>query len=257
VRERWARGEVVLDCWSSGGSPTTTEAIGKLGFDSMVIDMQHTLADFKDVAMNFLALRGTGTVPMVRVPWNDVSIVQRVLDAGAEGVMCPVVSNRAEAEQFIGAARYPPMGFRSWGPFRANKPVMEYWEGANEDIITFAQIETREGIANLDEIASTPGLDALFVGPADLSISHGGRPEQNYRDAQVAEHHKKIIAAAHNAGKKAGMLALTQPDVELAHEWGMDFLSIGMESAMAIMGARAVLEYSKPIVGWTTEAAVG
>jgi 4-hydroxy-2-oxoheptanedioate aldolase len=215
----------------------------------MVTDMQHTMAEFKDVALNFIALRGTGTVPIVRVPWNDVSIVQRVLDAGALGVMCPVVNNRAEADQFVSAARYPPMGFRSWGPFRANKPVMDYWAEANEDILTFAQIETVEAMSNLDEIAATPGLDVLFVGPADLSISHGGRPEQNYRDAQVAEHHKQIIAAAHNAGKKAGMLALTQPDVELAHEWGMDFLSIGMESAMAIMGARAVLDYSSKIVG--------
>ncbi|MCW2539987.1 MAG: putative aldolase [Frankiales bacterium] len=237
VRERWSRGEVVVDCWLSGSSMTTAESIGRLGYDSVVIDMQHTLADFKDVAGCLIALTGTGTTAMVRVPGNDSSMIQKLLDAGAEGIMCPMINNPAEAQAFVGACRYPPLGVRSNGPFRTKEGGRAYFHTANDTVVTLAQIETREAMENLDAIAATPGLDALFVGPSDLSISYGGEPVMDYDNPVTAERHRQIVEAAHRAGKKAGMLALTPPDVPLAVEWGMDLISVGMDGMLVILGA--------------------
>jgi 4-hydroxy-2-oxoheptanedioate aldolase len=242
IRERWSRNEVVIDCWLSGSSMTLAESIGKLGYDSVVIDMQHTMADFRDIVGCLIALTGTGTAALVRVPGNDSSMIQKVLDAGADGIMCPMVNNPADAKAFVGAVRYPPMGVRSNGAFRTKEGPREYFRSANETIVTLAQIETREAIENLDVIAATPGLDALFVGPSDLSISYGGEPIMDYTDPVTAKRHQQIIEAAHRAGKKAGMLALTPPDVPLAVEWGMDFISVGMDTMLAILGARAALD---------------
>jgi 4-hydroxy-2-oxoheptanedioate aldolase len=221
---------------------TLAESIGKLGYDSVVIDMQHTMADFRDIVGCLIALTGTGTTALVRVPGNDSSMIQQVLDAGADGIMCPMVNNPADAKAFVGAVRYPPMGVRSNGAFRTKEGPRDYFRSANETIVTLAQIETREAMENLDAIVATPGLDALFVGPTDLSISYGEEPSMNYTDPTMAKRHQEIIDAAHRAGKKAGMLALTPPDVPLAVEWGMDFISVGMDSMLAILGARAALE---------------
>jgi 4-hydroxy-2-oxoheptanedioate aldolase len=221
---------------------TLAESIGKLGYDSVVIDMQHTMADFKDIVGCLIALTGTGTAALVRVPGNDSSMIQKVLDAGADGIMCPMVNNPAEAKAFVGAVRYPPMGVRSNGAFRTKGGPREYFRTANETVVTLAQIETREAIENLDAIVATPGLDALFVGPTDLSISYGRDPGMDYTDPETAKLHQQIVDAAHRGGKKAGMLALTPPDVPLAIGWGMDFLSVGMDTMLALMGARAALE---------------
>ena len=119
IRNRWSAGETVLDCWVSGSSVLSTEVIGRLGFDSIVIDMQHTMAEYRDVVTSIIALTATPTVPLVRVPGNDPLLIGRVLDAGARGVMSPMINNRAEAERFVGACRYSPEGTRSFGPYRA------------------------------------------------------------------------------------------------------------------------------------------
>lgn len=171
LRDRWHNGEVAVDCWLTGTSPTNSELIGRVGFDSVVIDMQHTMAGFTDVGMSILALTGTGTTVLVRVPGNDPIIVQRILDAGADGVMCPMVNTREEAEKFVSAVRYPPLGTRSVGAYRATGNPVEQFHLANETLIAAVQIETVEAMSNLDEIAATPGLDMLFVGPGDLAVS--------------------------------------------------------------------------------------
>jgi 4-hydroxy-2-oxoheptanedioate aldolase len=217
------------------------EAVGRLGFDSVVIDMQHTMADFRDVAACLLALEGTGTAGIVRVPWNEPSTIQKVLDAGADGVMCPMVNTPEQAAAFVGAVRYPPLGYRSAGAYRARVDGLTYFRNANAELLAIAQIETVEAMSNLTEIAETPGLDVLFVGPGDLSISYGGDPVLDYNDPDTEARHLQIVEAAHAAGKKAGMLALGPGDVEKAVSWGMDFISPGMENMLVAQGAKAVL----------------
>jgi 4-hydroxy-2-oxoheptanedioate aldolase len=254
-RDRLENGETVIDCWLTGTSPMNSEAIGRLGFDSVVIDMQHTMASFHDVAMSLLALTGTGTTQLVRVPGNDSSLIQRVLDAGSDGVMCPMVNNPEQARQFVNSVRYFPLGERSVGAYRVDGSMLAYFDRANEEIISIAQIETVEAMSNLDAIAATPGLDMLFVGPGDLAVSHGGRPIIDYSDPDTEDRHRRIIEAAHKAGKYAGMLVFSPEDIERAYGWGMDMLSVAMEGALVQAGAREALNYGLQVAGRANPAA--
>jgi 4-hydroxy-2-oxoheptanedioate aldolase len=242
LREKWQDGEVAVDCWLTGTSPTNSELVGRMGFDSVVIDMQHTMAGFTDVGMSILALTGTGTTVLVRVPGNDPIMVQRILDAGADGVMCPMVNTADEAEAFVSAVRYPPLGTRSIGAYRATEGIVDHFRQANEQLVAAVQIETAEAMDNLDAIASTPGLDMLFVGPGDLSVSYGGEPVIDYADPVTEQRHRRIAEAAHAAGKRAGMLTFSESDTRRAVEWGYDLLSVGMEGMLIATGARRVLD---------------
>lgn len=247
LRDKWRRGEVAVDCWLTGTSPTNSELIGRMGFDSVVVDMQHTMAGFSDVGMSILALTGTNTTVLVRVPGNDPLMVQRILDAGADGVMCPMVNNREEAEKFVSAVRYPPLGTRSVGAYRVAGDMLDYFRQANEKIIAAVQIETVEAMSNLDDIASTPGLDMLYVGPGDLAVSYGGDPVIDYSDPETEERHRRIAEAAHAAGKYAGMLAFSEDDIRRAIAWGFDMVSVGMEAMLLASGARRVLDLGRSL----------
>lgn len=249
IRERWDAGETAVDCWVSGTSMTIVEAIGRLGFDGVVVDMQHTMADYTDVARALVALSGTGTAGLVRVPGLDPYLVQRVLDAGADGVMCPMVNNADDAARFVDAVRYPPLGRRSVGAYRVADPAGAYFDNANRDLIAIAQIETAEAMDNLEAIAATDGLDVLFSGPADLSVSYGGRPAFDSGDPVTAARHIRMAKVAHAAGKKAGLLALRPHDVERAVEWGMDLVSVAMESRLISEGAGEALRRGRATVG--------
>ena len=163
VRSVWDSGRAVLDCWVSGTSMLNAETIGRAGFDSVLIDMQHSMCDFKDVANTIMALSSSPVAVIVRVPGNDQYIIQRVLDAGADGVMCPMINTPEEAARFVGAVRYPPTGYRSFGAYRTTGDTQDYYRRANSELLAFAQIETVQAMENVDNIAATPGLDALFV----------------------------------------------------------------------------------------------
>jgi 4-hydroxy-2-oxoheptanedioate aldolase len=152
------------------------------------------------------AISTTDAVPMVRTPWNEPGVIMRLLDAGAYGVICPMVNNRADAEAFVAACRYPPDGIRSNGPYRALMyGGSDYQAHANAEIITLGMIETREAMANLDEIAATPGLDGLYIGPSDLSMAHGEAPVLDHFDGPIVPLIARIREAAHAAGKVAGL----------------------------------------------------
>jgi len=252
LRERLNDDGVIVDCWLSGTSPSNAELVGRLGFDSVVIDMQHTMAGFTDVAMCLLALSGTGTTALVRVPGNDSSMIQRVLDAGADGVMCPLVNTPEEARRFVSAVRYPPLGTRSIGAYRTTESIVDHYRVANDQIFAAVQIETVEAMENLDEIAQTPGLDMLFVGPGDLAVSFGGDPVIDYADPETGERHRRIAAAAHRAGKTAGMLTFSEDDTRRAIEWGFDMVSVGMEGGLLVRGALQVLAEGRGLAAGRT-----
>lgn len=249
VRQRWAAGDVALDCWVSGVSMTIAEAIGRLPCDAVVIDMQHTPADLRDVTSSLIALAGTGATAIVRVPGNDAALIQKVLDAGADGVMCPMVNSRAEAEELVAAVRYPPLGRRSFGPWRPAVGAANYYARANDELIAIAQIETLEALAAIDEIAAVPGLDVLYAGAADLAVSAGEDPLVSPADdAEAAARVRAIADAAHRAGKRAGMLALSAAEVELAHACGMDLVSVGIEQWLVVDAARTALADARAIL---------
>ena len=170
LKKIWASGQPVLNGWCSIGNPFTAEIMAAQGYDSITIDIQHGALDYSSALPMFQAMRGSSIVPMARVPWLDPAYIMKTLDAGAMGIICPMINSRDQAEEFVSYMRYPPLGQRSFGPTRAAVSMVGYGVKMNDEVLAFAMIETKDGIENLEEIASIPGLDGIYVGPADLTL---------------------------------------------------------------------------------------
>ena len=196
LRRIWARGEAVVNGWLSIPTGFSAEVMAHQGFDSLTVDMQHGVVDYQAAVSMLQAVSTTGVIPLARVPWNDPAFVMKILDAGAYGVICPMVNTREEAEALVRACRYPPRGHRSWGPVRASIYAgADYGDHANDELIVMPMIETAEALKNLDEILSVPGVDAVYVGPSDLSLALGFSPRLDQTDPPVVEAQQKIVAA--------------------------------------------------------------
>jgi 4-hydroxy-2-oxoheptanedioate aldolase len=196
VRRRWAAGETAFAAWLTFDSPAAASVLASAGFDAVVVDLQHGHATLESLP-HLLAAISPKAVPFVRSAWNHPADLMRALDLGARGVICPMIGSRGEAEAFVAASRYPSQGIRSYGPIHAafgRGP--EQTSGANDAVLLFAMIETADGFANLEEIAATPGLDGLFVGPADLSLGLGLDTFADLTDPALLEALDAIVAAA-------------------------------------------------------------
>jgi len=177
VKQRLQRGEPSIGTWLSLPSPEAAEQVSQLPFDWLVVDTEHNPVDIRTLAQMFMAMANTGVAPMARNPWNSAENIKRVLDAGAWGIVVPMVNTREEAEQAVAATRYFPEGSRSVGGGRHaisfGTSGAEYFRNSNEQILLVAQIEHIDGVNNADEILSVPGIDACFIGPNDLAASMG------------------------------------------------------------------------------------
>jgi 4-hydroxy-2-oxoheptanedioate aldolase len=206
LRHIWQTGEAVLNGWLHIGHAYAAEMMAHEGWDSLTIDMQHGPVGFEAAVSMLQAISTTDTVPMARVPWNEPGIIMRMLDAGCYGIICPMVNSRAECEAFVGACRYPPHGYRSFGPNRARLyGGSDYASKANETVVTMAMIETAAAMKNLDDILTTPGLDAIYVGPADLSQGLGGLPDGDLNKPLVADALDAILAGCRQHGIVPGI----------------------------------------------------
>lgn len=206
MREMWARGETVYNGWLMIPSSVPAELMSRQGWDSITIDMQHGLMDYSDALPMLQAISVTDTTPIVRVPALESGIIGRMLDAGAYGIICPMVNTRKQCELFVRCCRYAPLGHRSMGPVRATMYAgADYAAHANDTMVAMAMIETEEAVNNLDEILSTPGLDAIFVGPSDLSVSMGHTPGFDPRFPKVYDAIVRIAEAARRHGVVAGI----------------------------------------------------
>ena len=193
----WADGGSAINAWLAINSPVSAEAMAKADWDTVTIDCQHGMVDLGQAMTMIQAVASTGKITLCRVPWNDPVWIMKFLDAGALGIVCPMINNREEAEAFVGACRFSPDGFRSWGPVRipfSNPP--EYKDWANRNIATLAMIETQEALDNLEAILTTPGLDAIYVGPSDLAIGLGEAPDALARAPKVIAAIDQILEAA-------------------------------------------------------------
>lgn len=176
-----------------------TETVGHQDLDAVMLDMQHGAFDYAGAYGMLTALGGTGATPVVRVEWNDPATIMKVLDAGAQGIVCPLVETAEEAARFVAACRYPPEGIRSIGPNRAGL-APGYLDGANRDVLTIALVETRRGYESIDQIAATPGLDAVMVGSGDLAASMDGTLRLDSSKPEVVERRRVMIESAHAHG---------------------------------------------------------
>jgi 4-hydroxy-2-oxoheptanedioate aldolase len=252
LREIWGRGEVALNCWLSAAGAVQAEALSRQGFDAITVDLQHGAVDHQDAQAIFIAISGSATVPVCRVPWNDPAAVMRVLDAGAYGVICPMINTAADAEAFVRAARYPPRGERSFGPLRALVQAETDWAGyfaeADRTIVTIGQIETAEALENIEEIVAVDGLDAVYVGTVDLLISTGGPAALDHASTTSAAMHARIVTAAHAAGVKVGLHAVTDDDVRRCAAHGADLVTVAHDIVQLATGTAERLARARAVV---------
>jgi 4-hydroxy-2-oxoheptanedioate aldolase len=206
LRTIWAQGSYVVNGWCAIPSSWSAELMARAGWDSVTLDLQHGLLDYTHALPMLQAINLAGAVPMARVPWNEPGIIMKLLDAGALGIVCPMINTRDECERFVGACRYAPRGYRSFGPTRARVTYgSNYEQAAADDVLTFAMVETAEALANVEAIVSVPGLTGVYVGPADLSLSMGSPERSDPTRREVVAALDTIVAACHKHNVIAGI----------------------------------------------------
>ena len=246
VKELWREGKAAVGVWMVLGSPITAEIIANMGYDWIVVDTEHGSIDIGTTQSIIQAVSYTSTVPMVRVPWNHPSFIKRALDAGAYGLVIPMVNSREEAVQAVQAARYPPLGIRSYGGPRARLyGGVDYYEHANEEIAVIVQIEHIDAVNRVDDILSVEGVDAFFIGPTDLAISMGLKPGLDQTDPRHVEAVSKVLAA----GKKHGVAGgIHVGSAEAANERiAQGFQFIGLSSDEGFIRSAASSALSKVV----------
>ena len=243
LRQLWQQGKPAINAWLSLPTSVGAELAARSGFDAVTIDAQHGVVDYQPAVPMLQAISQTDAVPMVRVPWREPGLVMRFLDAGAYGIICPMISNRAEAEHFVSLCRYPPAGMRSFGPLRANMYAGDdYGANANDTVLALAMIETADGVANMAEIATTPGLDGIYVGPSDLSLGLGHPPNQDIPSGIVYDTQLRILDAAKQAGI-AACIHCQSPDYGLTMiDKGFDLVTIANDFRTMTLGYSAAVD---------------
>lgn len=222
----WREGRTSVNAWLTIPSPWVAEQMAHAGFDALTIDMQHGLIGFETAVTMLQAISTTDVTPLVRVAWNDPAAIMQVLDAGAYGIICPMISTRAQAEDFVSACRFPPQGTRSYGPTRGFMyGGQDYVEKANETLLTFALIETAEAMANLDDIASTPSLSGLYIGPSDLSINLGVKKRADFSDPVMVDAVGEILAACRKHNLIPGVQAQSAANAKRMAEMGFTLVT--------------------------------
>jgi len=242
IQQAWAEGRAAVNVFLCIPASFPAEIMASLDWDGITIDMQHGVTDYHSALHMMQAAARYDPAPMVRVPWNDPAIIMKSLDAGAYGVICPMINTRDECERFVGACRYAPAGYRSTGPVRASFYAgADYHEHADTTVLTFAMIETQEAVDNLDEICSVPGLDAVYIGPSDLSVSIGKGPGGDQRDPDVMERIDATLAATKRHGIKAGIHTMTAAYANEMVEKGFDLVTLSSDFRLMLAGASAIL----------------
>lgn len=225
LRERFAARQTAVGGWLSFNSPYAAEVMGHAGFDTVVVDLQHGPL-YLDAAVPMLqALSSTPATPMARCSQNDFGEINKLLDSGAYGIICPMIDSAEDARRFVDACRYPPMGRRSFGPTRGmlyGGP--DYFTHANDTILTYAMIETPDGLKNLEAICAVPGLDGIFVGPSDLSLALGVPPSPKWKQPPLSDALGHILSVTRAAGRMAGIFCSSNEFAVDAKQLGFDFI---------------------------------
>ncbi len=243
VKRRLADGAVTVGSWVALDGALAAEIMANAGFDWLVVDMEHGPLSLGAAQGAVTAIRTTGTVPLVRVGWNDSALIQQGLDTGAYGIVVPMVNTAAEAERAVRDARYPPLGERSRGgvrpPLAFGTDPTTYGHNANRETLLLVQIETAEAVAAAEEIAAVEGVDGLFLGPNDLASSLGTWPPVwEDQPAELAAGIARIPVAARAHGKAAGIMV---PDATIAHRCialGYTFISLTTDARFLAAAAR-------------------
>jgi 4-hydroxy-2-oxoheptanedioate aldolase len=239
LRQIWASGQPAIGGWCSMPGGFSAELMASMGWDAVTIDTQHGVIGYSDMLAMLQAISTTDATPLVRVSWNQPGEIMRALDAGAYGVICPMINDAAECAAFVQACRYPPKGYRSSGPTRAavyGGP--DYMAKANGEVLTFAMVETAAGLENVDAIVATPALDGVYIGPSDLSLGLGGPPGLDQDTPLLMAAFDRILAACKarsvRIGVHTGSVAYSQKMIER----GFDLVTVGADTRYIMSGER-------------------
>jgi 4-hydroxy-2-oxoheptanedioate aldolase len=243
IKQLWSEGKTVTMGWASIGDPFSCELMARQGFDALCIDLQHGMTEMATLLPMLQAVSQTDTAPVVRVPVNDPALIMKALDLGAMSVIVPMIGSAEEAAKAVSACKYPPRGTRSSGPIRAvHYGGADYLAKADDEMVVIGMVETREGLANLDAICATPGLDAIYIGPSDLAFALGMLPKMDNTDPLHMETCHKIRDAAHRHGKKACMHCASGAFAAGAVARGFDLVMITSDVLSLTGGVRKQLD---------------
>lgn len=248
IKERWRAGEVTLGAWLMIPDALSAEILAKGGFDWVLVDMQHGCMDYETAVSMIRSIDLAGATPIVRVPWNEPGIIGRMLDAGAMGIVAPMIETPEDAERLVQACRYAPVGRRSLGPVRVGaRDGMGYVATANERVCVLPMIETVSALESVEAIAAVPGVDALLVGPFDLSMALGLPPGDNDGqpafDAAIA----RINAAARDQGLATAVLS-TAALAPLRAGQGFQMISVITDSQALMMAGIGSLTQARTAI---------
>ena len=247
LKKIFKEGKAIINGWLEIPSSYSAEIMAHQGWDSLTIDMQHGAIDHSNLLQMFQAISTTDVVPMARLNWNEPGHIMKVLDSGAYGVICPMVSNRQQAQQFVQACIYPPKGYRSFAPTRAFMyGGSDYVDHANDEILKLAMIETKEALQELDKIMSTPGVDGIYIGPADLSFAIGKKP--SFDNPEGSPQYEQIVNILKYAKKNniiAGIHNSTSEYAKKMIDLGFQIVTVGSDKALVSDAARVAVSKLK------------
>ena len=243
LRTLWQAEKAAVNGWLAVGNSFSAEVMAHQGWDTLTIDMQHGVIDYAAMVTMLQAISTTATVPVVRVPWLEPGVIMKSLDAGAYAIICPMVNSREDAQKLVAYSHYAPRGSRSFGPVRANLyGGADYSVHANDTVVAFAMIETAQALDNLDESLSVEGLDAVYIGPSDLSLALGCTPQFDDVDPPVAQAIDHILARAKAHGVRAGVHN-GRTDVARARiAKGFDFVTVSSDARILMAGSQQILK---------------
>ncbi len=242
LREIWQSGGAAINGWLAVPSSFSAETMAHQGWDSLTIDLQHGVVDYQAMVQMLQAISTTPTVPVVRVPWLEPGILMKTLDAGAYAVICPMVNTREDAQNLVAWTHYAPRGTRSFGPVRALLyGGADYPAAANDTIVTFAMIETAKALDNLDDILSVEGLDAVYIGPSDLSLSLGCRPVFDDVDPKAQQAIEHVLTRAKAHGLAAGIHNGNAEGAMARIAMGFQFATVSSDARLMAAGSQAIL----------------
>jgi 4-hydroxy-2-oxoheptanedioate aldolase len=242
LRTLWRNGQAAVNGWLAIPNAFSAEVMAHQGWDTLTIDLQHGVIDYPSMVGMLQAISTTPAVPLVRVPWLEPGILMKTLDAGAYGVICPMVNTREDAQKLVAYTSYAPRGTRSFGPVRATLyGGADYPQHANDTIVRFAMIETKQALDNLDDILSVEGLDAVYIGPSDLSLSLGCKPSFDDVDPPVAQAIDHILARAQAHGVMAGVHNGVPESARARVAKGFRFVTVSSDARLIAAGAQQVL----------------
>jgi len=243
IKSLWRKGVPVNNLFITGRSNWSAELLSHSGFDTLTIDMQHGLTEFSQLLSTLQGISSGDSVPFVRLNWNDPQEIMKALDYGAQALICPMIENASDAAAFVSAAKYPPLGKRSFGPIRAAlKHQGNYFSDANKETLTFAMIETASAVEDLDAIAATPGLDGLYIGPFDLSVSLGLVKKADFSDANLLAIIDRVLALAKQHQLYTGIFTVDPLDAKAMALKGFQLISCGTEIQLLQNAAKKWLD---------------